>query len=203
MPAPIREHRKWPAVYIPVCLSVAYLTLMPLTVLATGLTVDEAAARHAAAHQCARSGDSLCAFENAHIALLTPAYLASLRRDNAHAHLAQWDWYAGYAFDAADMSPAAEKRRISELAIATLTARPNKVGSVEKAGLHVLHAEACIVLADDQCALASARLVAEREVLAGGNGQTEAGNWYVPHSSAAPGVDEFRLRLKAVIGRSQ
>lgn len=185
-----------------VLISVVFRLLAPDHAFAADLSAGEAAARHAAAHKCARSGDHLCAFENAHLALSNPAYLASLQKDNAHVHLAEWDWYAGYAFDAAQISPPAEKRRIVELAIATLTRSPHHPSRIETAGLHVLRAEACLALADKECAQASAGIVAERQNQADGNGQALPGSWCIPHSRDAPDVDGFRLRVEAVIRRS-
>ncbi len=184
-----------------VLISVVFRLLAPDPAFAAGLSAGEAVARHATAHKCARSGDHLCAFKNAHQALSNSAYLASLHEKNGHVHLAEWGWYAGYAFDAAQISSPAEKRRIVELAIATLTRKPHHPSRVETAGLHVLRAEACLALADNECAQASAGIVAERQNRPDGNGQALPGSWYIPHSRDAPDVDSFRLRVEAVIRR--
>ena len=178
-----------------------FFACIPLQVYADGLSVPEARAAAATGHDCALNGDRQCAFEYTHTALSSAAYIDFLWEDESHFHLAEWDWYIRYAFDAADELAPQAKRDVVELAIETIASRPNKQIEISTALLEVSRAEACFELGDGPCARSSAMAVAELEAgspaVALSTDNTVA--WYSQHSNDAPTEDEMRARVDAVL----
>ncbi len=160
------------------------MLLAPPLAAADSISLEDAQTFSDAAALCARSGDARCAFENAKMALASEAYLEERRKEDALAHLPEWDRFVAYAFDAANEAGPEERRRIAETAldrIARFADVPPQTTS-----LHLLRAEACLAQADTPCLADS---VAELPYEAG---------WYVPHSDEAPTAEEISDRLAAL-----
>ncbi|MFQ6549709.1 hypothetical protein AADZ90_017295 [Aestuariibius sp. 2305UL40-4] len=157
------------------------LFLAPPLAAADSISLEDAQTFSNAATLCAQSGDARCAFENAKMALASEAYLEERRKEDALAHLPEWDRFVAYAFDAANAAEPHERRRIAETALDRI-ARFADVPP-QTTGLHLLRAEACLAQADTSCLADS---VAELPYEAG---------WYVRHSDEAPTAEEISDRL--------